>query len=160
MYYFSATFRWCLAISAFLSLGFVSSSSTSSIHSRHAILFVGVSEIWRQGDGQQSTVARPFLPPPPPPPSPGPSRNVGWPRSHLKPQSHRTKNRSMTGLRLAVLTESCIDVRQRRTNIQSSHSQTTPWAPSHPILHPRAGRLPLRPHSAVAWLAAGRLILF
>ena len=40
------------------------------------------------------------------------------------------------------------------------HSQTTPWAPSHPILHPRAGWLPLRPHSAVAWLAAGRLIIF
>ena len=41
-----------------------------------------------------------------------------------------------------------------------SHSQTTPWAPSRPILHPRAGWLPLRPHSAVPWLAAGRLILF
>ena len=44
--------------------------------------------------------------------------------------------------------------------IRWHHSQTTPWAPSHPILHPRAGWLPLRPHSAVAWLAAGRLILF
>ena len=40
------------------------------------------------------------------------------------------------------------------------HSQTTPWVPSHPILHPRTGWLPLRPHSAVVWLAAGRLILF
>ena len=43
---------------------------------------------------------------------------------------------------------------------KQKHSQTTPWAPSHPILHPRAGWLPLRPHSAVTWLAAGRLILF
>ena len=40
------------------------------------------------------------------------------------------------------------------------HSQTTPWAHSHPILHPRAGWRPLRTDSAVAWLAAGRLILF
>ena len=43
---------------------------------------------------------------------------------------------------------------------KQNHSQTTPWASSHPFLHPRAGWLPLRPHSAVAWLAAGRLILF
>ena len=44
--------------------------------------------------------------------------------------------------------------------LRCSHSQTTPWAPSHHILHPRAGWLPLRPHSAVAWLAAGRLIIY
>ena len=31
------------------------------------------------------------------------------------------------------------------------HSQTTPWAPNHPILNPRAGWPPLGPYSAVAW---------
>ena len=72
------------------------------------------------------------------------------------PVYHLAKTQCRDSYRISdVLTLHMKHTKTRTTIARPPHEP-----PSHPILHPRAGWLPLRPHSAVAWLAAGRLILF